>query len=121
MRPTAAPARTAHTPTTAGQRGAGLSLSGASLRPSRVRHMATINEVLAALTELRSNLETHAWQPDEYEHDMATAMRAEGGASAHSVRVGLRAAGPEPRASRPGRSAARRDPGLPDPRGCVRE
>ncbi|GCB53446.1 hypothetical protein [Streptomyces sp. NL15-2K] len=57
--------------------------------------MATINEVLAALTELRSDLETHAWQPDEYEHDLATAMRAEGGASAHAVRVGLRAAGPE--------------------------
>ncbi len=28
--------------------------------------MATINEVLAALTEVRSDLETHAWQPDEY-------------------------------------------------------
>ncbi|WP_331720295.1 hypothetical protein OG985_50175 (plasmid) [Streptomyces sp. NBC_00289] len=57
--------------------------------------MATINEVLAALAELRSDLETHAWQPDEHEHDLATAMRAEGGASAHAVRVGLRAAGPE--------------------------
>ncbi|MDQ0757553.1 hypothetical protein [Streptomyces canus] len=30
--------------------------------------MVTINEVLAALTELRSDLETHAWQPDEHEH-----------------------------------------------------
>ncbi|WP_406164004.1 hypothetical protein OG806_48955 [Streptomyces sp. NBC_00882] len=40
--------------------------------------MATINEVLAALTELRSDLEIHAWQPDEHEHDLATGMCVEG-------------------------------------------
>jgi hypothetical protein len=57
--------------------------------------MATLDAVLAALSALRSDLEAHAWQPDEYEHDLATAMRAESGASAHDVRVGLRAAGPE--------------------------
>ncbi|PIB04571.1 MULTISPECIES: hypothetical protein [Streptomyces] len=57
--------------------------------------MATPDEVLAALTELRSELDAHDWQPDEYDHVMATAMQAEGGASAHAVRVGLRAAGPE--------------------------
>ncbi|MCX5190993.1 hypothetical protein [Streptomyces sp. NBC_00268] len=57
--------------------------------------MATINEGLVALTELRSDVETHAWQLDEYEHDLATAMRAESGASAHAVGVGLRAVGPE--------------------------
>ncbi|MFE2214418.1 hypothetical protein ACFW93_20995 [Streptomyces canus] len=51
---------------------------GASTRPSSVRYMATINEVPAALTELRSDLEIHAWQPDEHEHDLATTMRAEG-------------------------------------------
>jgi hypothetical protein len=57
--------------------------------------MATLDALLAALTELRSELEAHDWQPDEYERVMATAMQAEGGASAHAVRVGLRAAGPE--------------------------
>lgn len=57
--------------------------------------MATLEAVLAALTELRTGLEAHDWQPDEYERVLATAMQAEGGASAHAVRVGLRAAGPE--------------------------
>ncbi|MDX3528217.1 hypothetical protein P1P75_17675 [Streptomyces sp. ID05-39B] len=57
--------------------------------------MATLEAVLAALTELRTELEAHDWQPDEYDHLLATAMQAEGGASAHAVRVGLRAAGPK--------------------------
>ena len=57
--------------------------------------MATLDAVLAVLTELRTDLEAHDWQPDEYERVLATVMRAEGGASAHAVRVGLRAAGPE--------------------------
>nr|WSZ11958.1 hypothetical protein OH837_00630 [Streptomyces canus] len=40
--------------------------------------MATINEVLAALTGLRGDLEIHAWQPDEHEHDLAAGMCVEG-------------------------------------------
>lgn len=57
--------------------------------------MATLDAVLAALSELHSDLEARTWQPDEHERVMATAMRAEGGASAHAVRAGLRAAGPK--------------------------
>ncbi|MDN3028419.1 hypothetical protein [Streptomyces sp. S.PB5] len=57
--------------------------------------MAPLDAVLAALTELRTDLEASDWQPDEYERVLATAMRADGGTSAHAVRAGLRAAGPE--------------------------
>lgn len=56
--------------------------------------MAPVNEVLTALAELRSDLKPRL-AAHEYEHDLGTAMRTEGGASAHAVRVGLRAAVPE--------------------------
>ena len=57
--------------------------------------MATMEAVQAALYELRGDLRARTWQPDEYERVLANTMRAEGGASAQAVRVGLRAAGPE--------------------------
>ncbi|MCX4404468.1 hypothetical protein OG840_22990 [Streptomyces sp. NBC_01764] len=40
--------------------------------------MATINEGLVALTELRSDVETHAWQLDEYEHWRQRCVRRAG-------------------------------------------
>jgi hypothetical protein len=57
--------------------------------------MATTETVLAALAELRDDLDSQTWQPDEYEQLMANTMQAEGGASADAVRAGLRAAGPQ--------------------------
>ncbi|MEU9189448.1 hypothetical protein AB0D14_33885 [Streptomyces sp. NPDC048484] len=57
--------------------------------------MATTEAVLAALAELREDLDTGVWVPDGYERVLAVAVRAEGPASADAVRAGLRAAGPD--------------------------
>ncbi|MEU6353165.1 hypothetical protein ABZ896_28215 [Streptomyces sp. NPDC047072] len=57
--------------------------------------MATTEAVLTALAELREDLDTGAWTPDEYERVLAVTVRTEGPASADAVRTGLRAAGPE--------------------------
>ncbi|MFM9540047.1 hypothetical protein [Streptomyces turgidiscabies] len=57
--------------------------------------MSTMEAVLAALNELRGDLEARTWRPDEYERVLANTMQAEGGASARAVREGLRAVGPE--------------------------
>lgn len=51
--------------------------------------------MLAALTDLRANLDTGAWVPDEYERVLAVAVQTEGRASADAIRAGLRAAGPK--------------------------
>jgi hypothetical protein len=70
-------------------------LPGDFTRPSMVAAMARTEAVLAALAELREDLESGVWMPDEYERVMAVAVQAEGGASADAVRAGLRAAGPD--------------------------
>jgi hypothetical protein len=57
--------------------------------------MSTTEAVLAALAELREDLGTGVWVPDELERVLAVAVRAEGPASAAAVRAGLRAAGPD--------------------------
>jgi hypothetical protein len=71
------------------------SLPGDFTRPSMVAVMARTEALLAALAELREDLDTGAWVPDEYERVMAVAVRTEGEASADAVRAGLRAAGPD--------------------------
>ncbi|MDQ1042128.1 hypothetical protein QFZ76_000364 [Streptomyces sp. V4I2] len=50
--------------------------------------------LLAALAELREDLDTGAWVPDECERVMAVATGTGGEASADAVRAGLRAAWP---------------------------
>lgn len=69
--------------------------------------MSTTDAVLAALAELREDLDTGVWVPDELERVLAVAVRAEGPASADAVRTGLRAAGPDATAGRLALVAAR--------------
>ncbi|WP_217211911.1 hypothetical protein [Streptomyces sp. AC550_RSS872] len=57
--------------------------------------MARTEAVLAALAELREDLDSGAWVPDEYERTIAVAVQTEGPASADAIRAGLRAAGPD--------------------------
>ncbi len=57
--------------------------------------MAMTGAVLAAIAELRGDLDTGEWVPDEYERVIAVAVQAEGRASTDAVRAGLRAAGPD--------------------------
>ncbi|MGJ5899319.1 hypothetical protein ACSCBZ_46385 [Streptomyces niveiscabiei] len=57
--------------------------------------MATTEAVLAALAELREDLDAGAWTPDEYERLLAVTARMAGPATAHTVRIGLRAVGPD--------------------------
>ena len=57
--------------------------------------MATSEAVLAALAELREDLDTGAWVPDEYDGVIAVVVGAEGGASADAIRAALRSAGPD--------------------------
>ncbi|MGP4091502.1 hypothetical protein [Streptomyces sp. KR55] len=56
--------------------------------------MATTADVLAALADLRADLGSGMWLPDEYERVMAVIVQTEGGAGADAIRAGLRAAGP---------------------------
>ncbi|WP_158697303.1 hypothetical protein [Streptomyces hokutonensis] len=46
-----------------------------------------------ALAQLREDLDSGVWVPDEYERVIAVTVQAEGGASAEAVRAGLRAGG----------------------------
>lgn len=57
--------------------------------------MATTEAVLAALADLRGDLDSGDWLPNEYERTMAVMVQAEGGVSADALRAGLRAAGPD--------------------------
>lgn len=57
--------------------------------------MSTTEAVLAALAELREDLDTGEWVSDEMERVLAVKVRTEGPASAAAVRAGLRAAGPD--------------------------
>jgi hypothetical protein len=57
--------------------------------------MATTEAVLAALADLRGDLDSGDWLPDEYERQMAVVVQAEGGTSPDAVRAGLRAVGPD--------------------------
>ena len=55
--------------------------------------VAVMARTEAALAELREDLDSGVWVPDEYERVIAVIVQAEGGASADAVRAGLRAGG----------------------------
>jgi hypothetical protein len=57
--------------------------------------MATTDAVLTALADLRADLDSGEWVPDEYERALAVGAQAEGQLNADAVRAGLRWAGPD--------------------------